>query len=41
MFASGMTIPEIISAYPSLSQAAIKDVLGELAKEHDRQRLTP
>lgn len=30
MFASGMTIPEIIDAYPSLSEEAIKGVLKEM-----------
>ena len=36
MFASGMTIPEIIDAYPSLSEEAVKGVLAELAKEQER-----
>jgi uncharacterized protein (DUF433 family) len=35
MFACGMTIPEIIDAYPSLSQEAIKGTLEELAKTHE------
>ncbi len=35
MFASGMTIDEIVDAYPSLSAEAVKGVLIELA-EHER-----
>lgn len=34
MFAAGMTIPEMVDSYPSLSEAAIKGVLEELAAKH-------
>lgn len=33
MFASGMTIQEIVEAYPSLSSEAIKGVFNEIAKD--------
>ena len=38
MFASEMTITDIIDAYPSLSEGAVKGVLEELATEHEKSR---
>lgn len=32
--AAGMTIPEILDAYPSLTEESVRGVLAELAKEH-------
>lgn len=32
--AAGMTIPEILAAYPSLTEESVRGVLAELAKEH-------
>jgi uncharacterized protein (DUF433 family) len=36
MFACGMTIPEIVDAYPSLTKEAISGVLAELIEQQDR-----
>ncbi len=36
MFASGMTIQEIVEAYPSLSEKAVKGVLEELARGQEK-----
>ena len=33
---AGMTISEIVQAYPSLNEAAVRGVLGELAKEKEK-----
>lgn len=35
--AAGMTISEIVDAYPSLTEEAIRGVLAELAREKDLQ----
>ena len=32
--AAGMTIAEILDAYPSLTEESVRGVLAELAKEH-------
>lgn len=32
--AAGMTFPEILNAYPSLTEESVRGVLAELAKEH-------
>jgi uncharacterized protein (DUF433 family) len=34
--AAGMSIEEIVDAYPSLSQESVRGVLGELAKDQGR-----
>ena len=34
--AAGMTIPEIVDAYPSLTDEAIRGVLAELAKAQEK-----
>ena len=34
--AAGMTISEIIEAYPTLTEEAVRGVLGELAKEKEK-----
>ena len=31
--AAGMTIPEMVDAYPSLTEEAVRGVLSELARE--------
>lgn len=34
--AAGMTIPEIVEAYPSLTEEAVRRVLKELARENEK-----
>ena len=34
--AAGMTISEIVQAYPTLTEEAVRGVLGELAKEKEK-----
>ena len=34
--AAGMTISEIVQAYPTLSEKAVRGVLSELAKEKEK-----
>ena len=34
--AAGMTISEIVQAYPTLTEEAFRGVLGELAKEKEK-----
>ncbi len=34
--AAGMTILEIVQAYPTLTEEAVRGVLGELAKEKEK-----
>ena len=36
-FAAGMTIAQIVDAYPSLSEESVRGVLGELARRKDLQ----
>jgi uncharacterized protein (DUF433 family) len=36
-FAAGMTIAQIVDAYPSLTEESVRGVLGELAQRKDRQ----
>ena len=36
MFAAGLTFPEIVDAYPSLSEEAIRGVLSELAERNKK-----
>ena len=35
--AARMTIPEIVDAYPSLSEQAVRGVLAELARQQEHQ----
>ncbi len=35
--AAGMTVPEIVDAYPSLSEEAVRGVLAELARQQEPQ----
>lgn len=35
--AAGMTIPEIVDAYPSLTEESVRGVLSELAQRKDLQ----
>jgi uncharacterized protein (DUF433 family) len=35
--AAGMTVPEIVDAYPSLSEEAVRGVLAELARQQELQ----
>lgn len=35
--AAGMTIPEIVDAYPSLTEESVRGVLDELAQRKDLQ----
>ena len=34
--AAGLTIQEIVNAYPSLSEEAVRGVLAELAEAHEK-----
>jgi len=36
-FAAGMTIAQIVDAYPSLTEESVRGVLGELARRKDLQ----
>jgi uncharacterized protein (DUF433 family) len=36
-FAAGMTIAQIVDAYPSLTKESVRGVLGELARRKDLQ----
>jgi uncharacterized protein (DUF433 family) len=36
-FAAGMTIAQIVDAYPSLTEESVRGVLGELAQRKDLQ----